>query len=200
MNSKTYLRHRRFWDAPTPNGVFRVSVDASETGLGVVLEQSQDGCDRVIAYASRTLTSSERNYCTTKRELLSVIFALKKFRHYLLGRHFILRTDHASLKWLRTAPKPISQAARWLTLIEEYDFEIQHRPGSNHQNADSLSRRPCRNGCCEINKRKTNEPEGPKQAYGCASRVGHVSDPEYRPGGKSGPPPSEVETVSEKSV
>ena len=187
--------------APTPNGVFCVSVDASGTGLGVVLEQSQDGCDRVIAYASRTLTPSERNYSTTKRELLSVIFALKKFRHYLLGRHFILKTDHASLQWLRTTPEPISQAARWLALIEEYDFEIQHRPGSKHQNADSLSRRPCRQcGRDEIKSKEVSKPDGEKQACVCACRAGQASDPDYRPRGASGPPPPEDEPINDKPV
>jgi len=86
--------------ALTPDGTFSVSVDASGEDLGMALEQNQNGTDRVIAYASRTLTPSEHNYCTTRRKIMAVVFALKKFRHYLMGRHFVVKTDHASLQWL----------------------------------------------------------------------------------------------------
>ena len=65
---------------------------------------------------------------------------VKKFRHYLLGRSFVIRTDHAALQWLRRTPEPIGQQARWLEILEEFDFQIQHRPGRQHCNADSLSR------------------------------------------------------------
>jgi hypothetical protein len=74
---------------------------------------------------------------------------LKHFKQYLLGRKFLVRTDHATLRWLRTTPEPIGQQARCLERIEEYDFDIQHRPGRKHGNADVMSRRPCRSlGCC----------------------------------------------------
>jgi len=73
---------------------------------------------------------------------------LKHFKQYLLGRRFKIRTDHAALTWLRKTPEPIGQQARWLEQMEEYDFEIEHRPGAQHQNADALSRRPCQlKGC-----------------------------------------------------
>ena len=66
---------------------------------------------------------------------------LKQFRQYLTGRHFIIRTDHAALSWLRKTPEPMPQLARWLTFIEEFDYEIVHRDDRKHSNADGLSRR-----------------------------------------------------------
>jgi len=88
------------------------------------------------------MTKSELHYETTRKELLAVIFGLKQFRQYLLGRHFVIRTDHAALSWLRKTPEPMPQLARWLTLIEQYDYEVIHRHGKQHANADGLSRRP----------------------------------------------------------
>ena len=85
---------------------------------------------------------SETNYDVTKRELLAVIFALKAYRQYLLGRSFVIRTDHSALQWLRRTPEPMGQFARWLTFIEQYQFEVAQRLGTKHGNADGLSRRP----------------------------------------------------------
>jgi len=102
----------------------------------------QGGVERVIAYASRTLTQQERAYCVTRKELLAVVYGLKKFRPYLMGRHFVVRTDHSAIQWLRKTPMPLAQTARWLLFIEQYDFEVQYRSGVKHGNADALSRRP----------------------------------------------------------
>ena len=76
-----------------------------------------------------------------RKELLAVVYGLKQFRQYLLGRHIVIRTDHAALFWLRRTPEPMPQLARWLTLIEQYDYEVAHRPGKRHGNADGLSRK-----------------------------------------------------------
>jgi len=111
-------------------------------GLGAVISQMQNGKEVVIAYASRSLPNAERNYDTTKCELLAVTFGLRTFRQYLLGRKFTIRTDHSALQWLRKTPEPMSQMARWLAYIEQFDFEIQHRAGSKHGNADGLLRTP----------------------------------------------------------
>ena len=127
---------------PTDDGTFVLDSDASDFGLGAVLSQTQNGEERVIAFASRTLSKPELKYKVTRKELLAVVFGLKQFRQYLLGRHIILRTDHAALSWLRRTPEPMPQLARWLTLIEQYDYEVQHREGKRHGNADGLSRRP----------------------------------------------------------
>ena len=120
-----------------------VDCDASDCSVGSVIQQYQDGAQRVIAYASRALTEAERRYCITRRELLAVVFGLKKYRQHLLGRSIIARTDHAALTYLMSTPEPIGQRGRWLDLLSEYDITIQHRSGRVHGNSDALSRRPC---------------------------------------------------------
>ncbi|KAJ8381341.1 hypothetical protein SKAU_G00021190 [Synaphobranchus kaupii] len=127
-------------DAKRP---FIVDTDASNTGVGAVLSQEDEDGERVVAYYSRALGKAERNYCVTRRELLAVVRALHHFRPYLQGSHFLLRTDHASLTWLLTFKDPEGQVARWLEQLQGYDFEIRHRAGRLHGNADALSRRPC---------------------------------------------------------
>jgi transposase InsO family protein len=129
---------------PNDNDPYILDTDASDNALGVVLSQVQNGQERVIAYASRRYADAESRYCITRRELLAVVYGLRQFRVYLLGRHFKLRTDHAPLTWLRTTPEPIGQQGRWLDLIAEFSFDVEHRPGLRHNNADALSRIPCR--------------------------------------------------------
>ena len=143
---------------PLDIGDFILDTDASDRAIGSVLSQVQDGQERVIAYASRILDKREVNYCITRKELLAIVYSLKHFRQYLLGRHFKVRTDHAPLTWLRHTPEPIGQQARWLELMEDYDFDVLHRPGSRHANADAISRRPCSlKACvCRQNKSTTN--------------------------------------------
>ena len=87
---------------PTDSGIFLLDTDASSVGLGAVISQMQGDREAVIAYAYRSLSNAERNYDTTKRELLAVMFGLRTFRQYLLGRRFIVRTDHSALQWLCT--------------------------------------------------------------------------------------------------
>ena len=121
---------------------FIVDTDASNSGLGAVLSQiGLDTVERPVYFASRTLNRAERKYSTTRKELLAVVWALKTFRPYLLGAPFVLRTDHNALVWLMNFKEPEGQVARWLESLAEYDFEIEHRSGKKHQNADALSRR-----------------------------------------------------------
>ena len=116
------------------------TLDACDTGIDVVLSQVQDGRERVIAYASRTLNKAERNYCVTNRELLSVENFVEYFRHYLLGWHFLVRSDHQALKWLFSLKELKSRVARWLEVLAAYDFELEYRAGIKHGNADGMSR------------------------------------------------------------
>ena len=90
------------------------------------------------------LTKPERQYCVTHRELLTVVTFIQQYRPYLVCRRFTLRTDHGSLTWLRNFKEPEGQLARWLERLQELDFEVVHRRGTAHGNADSLSRLPCR--------------------------------------------------------
>lgn len=129
---------------PDHSKPFILDSDASDGGIGGVLSQKQDDeLERVIAYGSRVLSKTERNYCVTRRELLAAVYFIEQFRPYLLGRHFTLRSDHGSLTWLRNFKEPEGQLARWIEKLEEYSFSIVHRPGRSHTNADALSRLPC---------------------------------------------------------
>ena len=143
---------------PNPTSTFILDTDASNVGIGAVLSQIVDGEERVVAYGSRILTKAERQYCITRRELLAVVFFTKYFRHYLTGRRFLLRTDHASLRWLKSFKEPQGQLARWLEVLDTFDFDLQHRPGVKHANADALSRGPC----CQCSL----DHEGPKSRRG----------------------------------
>ena len=98
---------------PRDEGTYILDTDASNVGLGAVLSQEQDGHEVVLAYASRTLSRAEMNYDVTRRELLAVVYGLKVYRQYLLGRRFMIRTDHSALQSLRKTPEPIGQQARW---------------------------------------------------------------------------------------
>ena len=142
---------------PRQQGRFILDTDASDRAIGAVLSQEQDGLERVVAYGSRALTKEEKNYCVTRRELLAIIEFLKKYRQYLLGRKFSIRTDHAALTWMRRTPEPIGQQARWISLCDEYDFDIEHRAGKLHGNADAMSRMPCPEECRQCISKKSNE-------------------------------------------
>ena len=148
---------------PDPKKEYILDTDASLFGMGAVLSQVHDGQERVVAYASKTLNRAQRNYCTTRRELLAVVTFVKHFRHYLYGTKFLIRTDHASLRWLTNFRDPEGVLARWLTTLETYNYEIQHRNGKDHANADSLSRRTPRScpreDCTDCLQTRKPKPE-----------------------------------------
>ena len=95
-----------------------LDTDASDTTLGVVLQQEQNNKLHVVGYASRTLSPAEARYCITRRELLGVVFGLKKYRQHLLGRPIIVRTDHAAVKYLMSTPNPLANRDDgWISLV-----------------------------------------------------------------------------------
>ena len=135
------------YPSPSPEDVFILDTDASDKSIGAELIQVQNGQEKIISFASKVLTSTQRKYCTT-RELLAVIVFTRQFRHFLLGRHFILRTDHNSLTWLLSFKNIEGQLARWIEELSQYNITIQHRSGIKHSNADGLSRIPDKlDGC-----------------------------------------------------
>jgi hypothetical protein len=90
----------------------------------------------------KTLYPAQRQYCTTRKELLAIVAFTRQFRSYLLGKPFIIRTDHHSLAWLLGFKNIEEQLARWLEELSQYSMTVQHRSGKTHSNADGLSRIP----------------------------------------------------------
>jgi transposase InsO family protein len=121
---------------------FHVQCDASDKGLGTILCQvGAENQERVIMYASRSLTDVEKRYCTYEKECLSLVWSFKIFHQYLYGRKSIVTTDCQALKWLLNAPES-RRIAPWVMQLQQYSFDIVHKPGKFHTNADGLSRSP----------------------------------------------------------
>ena len=133
---------------PLEDGEFVLDTDASNLGIGGVLQQRQGDDEKVIAYTSKKLNKQQRRYCVTRRELLAIVVCLREFRNHLLGREFTIRTDHGSLAWLLNFKEPQGQLARWLEYIFQFRFHIVHRDGKKHTNADALSRNPAHEEGC----------------------------------------------------
>ncbi|KAM2501777.1 hypothetical protein ACFX1W_032420 [Malus domestica] len=123
------------WSLP-----FKLMCDASDYALGAVVGQRKDKRPHVIYYASRTLNDAQLNYSTTEKELLAVVFALDKFRSYLIGTKVIVFTDYAALKYLLTKKEAKPRLIRWMLLLQEFDIEIHDKKGSENVVADHLSR------------------------------------------------------------
>ena len=119
---------------------FEVWPDFSSAALGFVVQQVQKGQRRLIAAGGRKTTQGESNYAPTKGELAAIVHALRKFEHLLRYRPFIIYTDHAALKWLKSMKNPRGIFFRWLQELSSYEFEIHHVPGKSTGAADGLSR------------------------------------------------------------
>lgn len=139
---KTHLISVPILSYPNPNRIFILDTDASDFGIGAILSQEVDGLERVVAYASWASSKAERRYATTKKELRSMVTFINYFKHYLLGREFVLRTEHNSLKWLHNFQVLEGQLARWMEQLANFQYKIVHRPRRQHGNADVLSRIP----------------------------------------------------------
>ncbi|KAI8480272.1 hypothetical protein Bbelb_419750 [Branchiostoma belcheri] len=120
-------------------------TDASNSAIGAVLTQPDDSGERVISYASKTLTKQERNWSTYDRELWAVVWSIRHYRSYLAGQSFSVVTDHKPLVGLSPSlisNDPTGRRARWAIELSTYDFTITYRAGKSHNNADAMSRRP----------------------------------------------------------
>ena len=108
--------------------------------MGAFLSQGEIGKDYPIAFASRSLNKAERNYSTTEKELLAIVWGVCYFRPYLYGTKFTIVTDHKPLTWIVSVKDPGSRWLRWRIKLEEYDYEIVFKRGVANTNADALSR------------------------------------------------------------
>ena len=125
----------------TPGKGFTLYTDWSKTAIGAVLtQQDGEGLEHPVAYASRILTRAERNYAPTEGECLAIVWSVKKFRHHLHGRPFLLRTDHHALQWLQTARFSNSKLERWSMALQEHDYRVEYLKGKHNMVADCLSR------------------------------------------------------------
>lgn len=120
---------------------FEVHTDASNYGVGAMLAQQINGDEHPIAYMSRSLTGSEKNYSVTEREALAVLSALEHWRCYVEnGQTITVYTDHAALKWFLSLSNPTGRLARWGVRLSSFNFIIKHRRGKDNIVPDTLSR------------------------------------------------------------
>ena len=132
---------------------FVVHTDASNFALGGVLQQDDGKGLQPIAYESRKLSNTERCYSAYERELLAVLHACNTWRHYLCGKHFTIKTDHPSLRYMFSQQKFTGRIFKWMEQLQQYDFKIEHIPGWKNLVADALSRRDD-----EASRRPTRQP------------------------------------------
>ena len=124
---------------------FKVYTDASKDSVGAVLAQDEEGCEKVIAYASQALTHTQKRWSTFDRELWAVVWAVREFKHYVGLSKFTIITDHRPLLGLRRMAldnDPTGRRSRWVLELDPFDWGMVHKDGSRHKNADALSRRP----------------------------------------------------------
>lgn len=126
--------------APDWNFPFELMCDASDYALGAVLGQRKDKKLHVIYYASKMLNDAQLNYTTTEKEMLAVVFAMDKFRSYLIGSKVIVFTDHSALKYLLSKEEPKPRLIRWILLLQDFNLEIKDKKGIENTVADHLSR------------------------------------------------------------
>ena len=121
---------------------FHISSDASDIAIGAVLGQEEDKKPYVIYYISKSVTPTKLNYIVTEKELLAVIYAINKFRHYITGYQVLLYTDHSAIRYLANKPIKNGRITCWLLLLQEFDINIKDRPRKENVVADFLSRVP----------------------------------------------------------
>ena len=139
---KTLLTTSPITAFPDFSKAFRLYTDASTAGLGAILAQVRNGKERIICCASRALNQAEKSYPATKLECLAIVWAVSKFRPYLIAMPFEVYTNHYALQWLKTMRTGSALLHRWSAALEEYDFTMYHHPGKVQTHDDGVSRLP----------------------------------------------------------
>ena len=125
---------------PNLENQFILTTDASQVAIGAVLSQKDNGVENPVAFASKKLTPAETRYSTIEREMLGIVWAIEKFRTYLYGRTFEVRTDHKPLVWIQGLKETSARVTRWKERLAAYEFFVKHVKGSDNVVADCLSR------------------------------------------------------------
>ena len=128
----------------TPGLPIVIYTDASGYGVGAILTQIIKEKEHTIAYASKTLNAAQQKYSISEREALAIVFAVKKFRPYVFGQKFTIKTDHCGLCYIMQVRDPNNRLARWAMFLQQYNFDVEYKSGKQHLNVDCLSRY-----CCE---------------------------------------------------
>jgi len=117
-----------------------LTTDASKTAIAAILSQVQEGVERPITFASRQLNPAETRYSASELEMLAVTWGTRHFRCNLYGKQFVLRTDHAALKYMHNFAGNNSRLLRWSLRLSQFDFVVENRPGTQIRHSDALSR------------------------------------------------------------
>lgn len=125
---------------PDHNLEFILYTDASESGLGAILMQNVDGCEKVIEYASRSINKCEQKYGISEKEALALKWGVENFKHYLRGKTFKIKTDHKALMYIKNKECKNARIKRWYDSLMEYNFTVEYVPGSEMNHVDFLSR------------------------------------------------------------
>ena len=125
---------------PDWNKEFEIMCDASDFAMGAVLGQKAEKVFKAIYYAKKTFNEAQKNYSTTEKEMLAIVFACEKFRPYILGSHVIIHTDHAVIKYLMAKKEAKRRLIRWVLLLQEFDLEIKDKKYCDNVIADHFSR------------------------------------------------------------
>ena len=121
---------------------FVVQTDASGVGLGAVLLQGEEGNQLPVQYISRKLFPREIRYSTVEKEALAIKWALDTLKYYLIGKEFVLESDHRALQWILKMKDTNARITRWYLSLQPYRFQVQYRPGCENVTADFLSTCP----------------------------------------------------------
>jgi hypothetical protein len=121
---------------------FWLDMDWSPKGVGAILSQKEGKFEKVVAYASKSLTEAQRRFHPMEGEWYALIWGVMHFRQYLHMKHFILRTDHKPLEWLATVSDAHGRRGKWVGMLQDFNFKIVHRPRLRHMNVDALSKNP----------------------------------------------------------